>query len=216
MSPRSKKLSEEMREQSRATLIEAGRKVFAEQGYFNCKIADIAQEAGMSHGNLYWYFSGKEELLKAILADGFVKLGDAMSEAAAGPGSGREKFARMLESLFTFADQRADFAKILLALMGNGGDALIQELGFDMSVIGLGYTQSVTAILAQAQVEGEIPADRDPIALTMLFFGLFNGLNLTYGREWLQMPAEFFKQAAFDLVGLQGDDIASEELSAGR
>jgi AcrR family transcriptional regulator len=203
MSPRSKQLSEEMRAQSRAALIESGRRLFSERGYFNCKVSDIARQAGMSQGNLYWYFSGKEDLLKAVLAEGFEKLGAAMAQAAAAPGSGREKFTHLLDDLLSFADQRTDFAQIMLSLMGHGGDEFFAELGFDMRQIGLGYTQSVAAILAQAQAEGSIPGEVDPVVPTMLFFGLFNGLNLTYGREWLQMPTDLFKQAALRLVGFQ-------------
>ena len=201
MSPRNKQLSREMREQSRAALIEAGRVLFAERGYFNCKISDIAAQAGMSQGNLYWYFSGKEALLKAVLADGFKKLGDAMAQAAAGPDSGRVKFERLLHNLFSFAGERADFAQIMLSLMGHGGDDFFKQLGFDMGKIGLGYTESVGAILSQSQAEGSLRPDLDPLASTMLFFGLFNGLNLTYGRQWLEMPPEIFNQAALRLVG---------------
>jgi AcrR family transcriptional regulator len=213
MSPRGKELNEEMRAQSYAALVEAGRKLFAERGYFNCKVSDIAQKAGMSQGNLYWYFSSKEEILKAVLADGFEKLGAAMAEAAEAPGSGREKFEGLLERLFAFSDERADFAQVMLSLMGHGGDQYFTELGFDMSQIGFGYTQSVAAILAQAQAEGTLPTNQDPIVPTMLFFGLFNGLNLTYGREWLQLPVATVKQAAQRLVGFQTEQLVQENQS---
>jgi AcrR family transcriptional regulator len=32
---------------------------------------EIAREAGMSQGNVCWFFKSKEDLLKAVLADGF-------------------------------------------------------------------------------------------------------------------------------------------------
>ena len=41
MSPRNKELSQEMRTQSRATLMAAARKLFAEVGYFNSRIAKM-------------------------------------------------------------------------------------------------------------------------------------------------------------------------------
>jgi AcrR family transcriptional regulator len=201
MSPRSKELSAEMRAQSRTALLDAARKLFAEQGYFNCKVSDIAREAGMSQGNVYWYFSGKEELLKAVLADGFETLGAVLAGAAAHQGTAAEKFDFLIDGVLSFARQRGDFNAIMLSLLGHGGDAMFLKLGFDMEQIGLGYTRSVAAIVAQGQAEGVIPPGVDPIFPTMFFFALFNGLNLTYGEGWLATPEELIRDAARRLVG---------------
>ncbi|MFI0406682.1 TetR/AcrR family transcriptional regulator [Actinomadura sp. 3N508] len=50
-----------------AAFLDAARKVFAEQGYFNAKISDIARAAGKSPGSFYNYYENKEELLEALL-----------------------------------------------------------------------------------------------------------------------------------------------------
>ncbi len=83
--PRSKVQSEQMRADSRGRILEAARRVFAQKGYFKVKAADIARAAGMSQGNLYWYFDSKEEVLKAILAEGFTALHGLTAEIAALP-----------------------------------------------------------------------------------------------------------------------------------
>lgn len=54
-------------QRTEAALMEAARKVFAEKGYFNAKIADIAAEAGRSPGSFYNYYESKEQLLDALL-----------------------------------------------------------------------------------------------------------------------------------------------------
>jgi AcrR family transcriptional regulator len=41
--------------------------VFARRGYEQAGVDEIATEAGYSKGALYWHFSGKEELLTALL-----------------------------------------------------------------------------------------------------------------------------------------------------
>ncbi|TMR05017.1 TetR/AcrR family transcriptional regulator [Actinomadura soli] len=51
-----------------AAFLEAARTVFAEKGYFNTKISDIAAAAGRSAGSFYNYYDNKEELLEALLA----------------------------------------------------------------------------------------------------------------------------------------------------
>ena len=75
MSPRNKELSEQMREEARTALLAAGRQLFSEQGYFKSKVSDVARAAGMSQGNVYWYFSSKEELLKAVIRPVFALSG---------------------------------------------------------------------------------------------------------------------------------------------
>jgi AcrR family transcriptional regulator len=203
MSPRSKALSEEMRARSRETLITAGRHVFAEIGYFNCRIADIVQQAGMSQGNVYWYFSSKEELLKTVLNEAFESLGAVMTQAASGTGSARQKLDALLDGLLDYAQTGSEFTAIMISLMGHGNNDMFARLGFDMDQIGLGYTQSLLAILTQAQAEGIVPADLDPLALTMMFFGLFNGMSLVYGQGWLSLPRETLKSGMLRLFSAQ-------------
>lgn len=205
MSPRSKQLSEAMRAQSIDALIKAARKLFAEQGYFNCKVSDIARDAGMSQGNVYWYFSSKEELLKAVLADGFETLGEVMLEASQKPYDSIAKLDALLDGLYEFVRERGEFNLIMLSLLGHGGDSLFLELGFDMSQIGAGYTHSVASIIAQAQDEGVISDLFDPTTLTMFFFAFFNGLNLTYDREWINLPRESVRSAIQRLVAARTD-----------
>lgn len=203
MSPRNKELSEEMRAHSRAALIAAARQCFAASGYFNARIADIAQQAGMSQGSIYWYFASKEELLKAVLAEAFESLGVVMAEAAAAPGDAQHKLDRLLNDLLEYAQEGSEFTSIMISLMGKPNEDMFARLGFDMDAIGLGYTQSLLAILRQAQAEGVIPAEHDPLTLTMMFFGMFNGMNLVYGQEWLSLPPETLKAGMLRLLGVQ-------------
>src|SRR5688572_32913790 len=50
----------------RAAILRAGIRVFAHNGYFNSKVADIASEAGVADGTVYLYFKSKEEILHSI------------------------------------------------------------------------------------------------------------------------------------------------------
>ena len=50
----------------RQAILRAAVKVFAEKGYFNSKVADIAGAAGIADGTVYLYFKSKEEILHSI------------------------------------------------------------------------------------------------------------------------------------------------------
>lgn len=51
----------------REHIMEAAERIFAEQGFTNTKMQDIAREVGVSLGTLYQAYPGKAELYRAIL-----------------------------------------------------------------------------------------------------------------------------------------------------
>src|ERR1700704_478069 len=57
------------RREARDELLAAALRVFALRGYREAGVDEIAAEAGYSKGALYWHFSGKEELLTALLEE---------------------------------------------------------------------------------------------------------------------------------------------------
>ncbi|MFJ7901197.1 TetR family transcriptional regulator [Streptomyces sp. NPDC096198] len=53
-------------EQTRALIIETAMRLFRERGYDGTTMRAIAQEAGVSVGNAYYYFAGKEHLIQGF------------------------------------------------------------------------------------------------------------------------------------------------------
>jgi AcrR family transcriptional regulator len=61
MSPRP-----DVSEERRTKIIDSATQVFARQGFASTRMDDVASEAGLSKGLLYWYFKSKEEIIIAI------------------------------------------------------------------------------------------------------------------------------------------------------
>ena len=55
--------------EARDELLAAALRVFARRGYTQAGVDEIAAEAGYSKGALYWHFSGKEDVLAALLEE---------------------------------------------------------------------------------------------------------------------------------------------------
>lgn len=95
----------------REAILRAATQVFARNGYFNSKVADIARAAGVADGTVYLYFKSKEEILHSIF-DGAVE--EAISE-------GR----RELESITDPREKLLRIARLHLERMGADRDLAV-------------------------------------------------------------------------------------------
>jgi TetR/AcrR family fatty acid metabolism transcriptional regulator len=53
----------------RERILRAAVDVFAQNGYFNAKVSEIAKAAGVADGTIYLYFDGKEDILVTIFRE---------------------------------------------------------------------------------------------------------------------------------------------------
>ncbi len=203
--PRNKEQTEQIRSESREKILTTARRLFAEKGYDGCNVSDIARAAGMSQGNIYWYFPSKKDIYAAVLATGFEALGVVMAGAASGPAPAAEKFQAFLSHFFILMKEPAgeEFFSILMALVNQGGQLHLEEFGLSSGQIGAGYHQSLNAIFAQGQAEGVFPMEIEPNLLSTFLFAFINGLMLMYPGEWHDIPDEVVRRAIYRLLGMR-------------
>jgi len=60
------KVVPEYKEEAKSRILEVANKVFAEKGYHEATMDDIAKRLGVSKGAIYLYFASKEDLFEAI------------------------------------------------------------------------------------------------------------------------------------------------------
>lgn len=93
-------------EQTRAAIAAAAQELFLERGYDKTTMRAVADRAGVSIGNAYYYFASKEHLVQAFYDHIQVEHAAAAQEALAGG----EKFADRLRAvLTTWVDVAAPF-----------------------------------------------------------------------------------------------------------
>jgi len=76
-------------------ILRAAVRVFARNGFFNAKVADVAREAGVADGTVYLYFKNKEHLLVSIFEETMnesISQGRGVIDSIADP---REKLRRI-------------------------------------------------------------------------------------------------------------------------
>src|SRR5712671_5829689 len=95
----------------REAILRAATSVFARNGYFNSKVADIARQAEVADGTVYLYFKSKEEILHSIFDQN-------MAEAIA---SGR----KLIETISDPSEKLRRIAVLHLERMGADRDLAI-------------------------------------------------------------------------------------------
>ena len=61
-------------EDKRTRILDAAIRVFAEHGYHESRVGDIAEDAGVAHGLLYHYFASKDDVLRTIFVENWGQL----------------------------------------------------------------------------------------------------------------------------------------------
>jgi AcrR family transcriptional regulator len=67
MSPKTYKQFDNIREEKKSLIMDVALLLFANRGFHDTTIANIAKHAGISKGLIYTYFEGKENLLASII-----------------------------------------------------------------------------------------------------------------------------------------------------
>ncbi len=67
--------------ETRDRILKAAARIFAERGYYETSIGDIAREAGIGRASFYYYFDDKEKTARALF-DSYVDRINAAADAA--------------------------------------------------------------------------------------------------------------------------------------
>lgn len=92
-------------EATRTALVAAARELFAERGYAGVATEEIVKRAGVTRGALYHHFSGKEDLLRAVLHDLARELAEASAAAALAE---TDQWRQILAAVGAFLDACVD------------------------------------------------------------------------------------------------------------
>lgn len=106
---------EERTRRSRAKLLEAALELFSRRGYRGTSVRDIADEAGVSTGNLYHQFPDKETIFRTLLDDYWAEL--ASPEHPLNRALAEGAFPDNLEALGRAAREGVDRYRRYIALI---------------------------------------------------------------------------------------------------
>ena len=176
----------------REAILRAAIDVFAERGFFNAQVADVARAAGVAAGTVYLYFRGKDDLLVSIFER-------TMRAAIAG---GRACVAPLTDPIA----QLREIARVHLDRMGRDRSLAVvfqvelrQSTKFMerfSSTLLREYLGIIRGIIAAGQASGAFRKELNATLASKLFFG---GLD-EMATNWILSRRRYSLEADADTV----------------
>jgi TetR/AcrR family transcriptional regulator, transcriptional repressor for nem operon len=189
------------KETTKATLLEAGRRIFLERGYNHSGIEAILQAAGVPKGSFYYYFNNKEDFGLQVI-NHFAAAYDADMDRYLGD-AGLSPLSRMRRLCEGVVERLESKACRNGCLVGN----LSQEMADQSEVfrarleeIFERWVDRYADCLRQAQEAGELPAHHDPRELAGFWLNSWQGAVLRAKTMRSTAPLRTFLRIMFDAV----------------
>ncbi len=158
----------------RAQILEAARTLFVERGYLAARVEDIARQAGLSKGAVYFYFSSKKAIFEALAEQEYSRTITFLLQAEAAPVPASVKLFEMARQYLQYFSGLEDPPRFFLLMTEMAiRDEAIRE---NVKAIHERYVQGLATIISQGSDEGIFrPVDAE--SLSTLLKALIDGLS---------------------------------------
>jgi AcrR family transcriptional regulator len=168
-------------EERRTQILEAAMQVFAERGFHQARMDDIAERSGLSKGALYLYYTSKDAIIAALMRSLFTLELRGTRALLDAPDPVAERLIAITR-MFTSELERMSFAlPVLLEFYAVA--ARQRAVRQFLSEMFAEYQDILRALVQQGIERGELrPADPGDVAVTLI--ALYEGLAVI----WVMAP----------------------------
>jgi AcrR family transcriptional regulator len=167
-------------ERTRERLLAAAERVFVRDGYLEARVADIAVEAGLSHGSFYTYFDSKQDVFRQVALAAVREVFAALD--VVGEGTPEDRIRAVNRRYFEVYEEHAGILGRIEQVATF--DAELRQLRLELRRM---FVDRIERGLRRLQEEGT-QHDLDPAAAANALGGMID--NLTYTAFVLIQPID--------------------------
>jgi TetR/AcrR family fatty acid metabolism transcriptional regulator len=196
--------------EKRRLILDAAVRVFARQGFNQCRVSDIADEAGVAYGLVYHYFRSKDEVLDTLFLERWNVLLGVIRELDGRDESPREKLLAITSFIVDSYRHDPELMKVIIVEVTRAANSFGQtHLDKIREAYGL-----IADIVAKAQADGTFVSTVTPQFAAMAFYGAIEQVLTGWIFDVLPQGDEEFEQAKAFVVeticgGLDRDPAAA-------
>lgn len=165
------------KEDKRALILDAARKIFLEKGYAQTSIRNIAEEIEHSPGTIYLYFKDKDEIFHALHEEGFSRMLQKMQplQFVADP---LERLLALGRVYLDFAKNNKDFYDLMFVIQS----PMKHETDHEKWEMGHRTLESLKNILRECQQAGHFTG-KDIDYLSFMIWSGVHGMATLYCHD---------------------------------
>jgi AcrR family transcriptional regulator len=177
---------------TREALLATSLRLVAQRGFSTTSIDDIAREAGVTKGAMYWHFASKGDLFGAILD----RIRDQWQEVVHAPVSARRSPVERLAQLFdSYAELFRGRPEICLFLQQVLLDRHNQGFSAEVAKVFAKTARFIAAILDAGKAAGTIRRDIDSLTMAHVILGTLAGASQQAATARAQPLARLLSEA---------------------
>jgi AcrR family transcriptional regulator len=161
-------------EARRQAILEGAKDLFAKKGYASTSISDIVQATGFPVGSIYTYFKSKEEIVKAIIDEGWGEFSDKLLASVAAESRPEKRLSLLLDEFLPSLLADSNLIAILLTEA-----SLFADIGPKVEAL----TGMLYGILNETRdrhgVIMDYPKDSLRAGLMVFFLGILHTIRLS-------------------------------------
>jgi len=154
-------------------ILQAAMKIFSRKGYASARMEEIAAEAELSVGILYWYYKGKVDIVLALMKMDIEPDIETMQSLLSTPESSRERLWRLFEDLQEDSAVALRLWAELYHLAAREARVRKQLFAYNEQ-----YRALAEKVIQQGIERGEFRADVDAPSVAFSLQALFDGFLL--------------------------------------
>jgi AcrR family transcriptional regulator len=169
------------KQQTRAKVLAAARRLFSEQGYEGATIRDIAAAAGMSTGAVFANFTDKSDLFREIMLTDMTALAEAMTEAAATGNGVEDALVKIFNAGYKFYQTQLPLARAAFSVGWSPEDGPALRNAPPVQALLSLFAEQLT----RGEQSGELIADAaEPLRTQMLFDAYLSNYDQAIFQGW--------------------------------
>lgn len=180
---------------SRADVVAAAGRLFAERGYHGTSMRDLGRDLGLVGSSLYSHIGSKEELLVEVVRSGARLFQESAEQASTAEGSAAERLrALIVGHIGVMLDHRQDVGTYL-----NEASALEETVRRQVIESRNGYEEFFRTAFKDGVADGSIVLRTEPRLAAIFLLSILNAIERWY-RPTGRLTRQQLADEIFDFV----------------
>lgn len=177
-------------------ILKAAEEVFSEKGYYNTKVYQIAEVAGVSVGTIYRFYDSKEELYAEVIKTKLKELERRVSRAIRGREP-EEAVRAYIETVVDFFDEEKRFFELFMREVGSL--VIPNEERLNLSEWYDKYTAKLSRVIEKG-IEKGVFKPLHPRATILIISGALKNLLYASVKGFIELEPDEIKKTLIEFV----------------